>query len=75
MKLVLWWAVEEKNEKEAKKGYAYCKENANYIKKAGLTNLGIVNCVLTLCCYFKMCWILKLAIKLHKKSKQRLKVR
>jgi glycosyltransferase involved in cell wall biosynthesis len=75
MKLVLWWAVEEKNNVEAKKGYTYCKERANDIIKGGLTNLGIVNCGLTLLCYFKACWILKIAIKFHKKNKKRLKVR
>lgn len=75
MKMVLWWAVDETNKKEAKKGYRYCKEKADYIWKAGISNLGSINTVLTILCKFKLFWIVKFGVKAHKKYKKFLKVR
>ena len=75
LKMLLWWAVDEEDKTEAKKGYRFCREKAKYIWSADPLDLGIVNMGLTLLCICRLFWIVKIGVKIHKQYKKILKVR
>lgn len=70
MQTILWWTANEENAKLAKKGHAYCYQNARTIRKMGIDDLGLSSKVIICLCSKKRFHLLELLIRIRKYIKK-----